>query len=275
MNTSCYTSWNGRQSVLSSLVEQAHGPVTRDRVMSYLYSDQFREKYGDFSTLPVDEIGQEPTFEWVQKNILSEQVNYQLKAVNILQSDKAVQIFKKAKENNWNSLDKILQELQVPKEQRKLITDMGLDGREEILLELASKYSYAIEVKTVTERIQRDQSYLQPWERDEEALQTVERNTSHYSNLTVPGGTNYTENEISTPLITPSIKGHAQFSTDQGIGWFRGDEQTKKGTGRIDEWDDDKNQTTVQNFVGGTPLKPVVSLRYSLTCFNKEEVRKN
>jgi hypothetical protein len=49
--------------------------------------------------------------------------------------------------------------------------------------------------------------------------------TQHYSNLTVPGGTAYTENEISTPLITPSIKGHAQFATDKGIGWFRSDEQ--------------------------------------------------
>ena len=52
-----------------------------------------------------------------------------------------------------------------------------------------------------------------------------EINTSHYSNLTVPGGTNYTENEISTPLITPSIKGHAQFATDNGIGWFRSDDK--------------------------------------------------
>jgi hypothetical protein len=41
--------------------------------------------------------------------------------------------------------------------------------------------------------------------------------------LIVPGGTNYTENEIATPAITPSIKGHAQFATDQGIGWFRSD----------------------------------------------------
>ena len=47
--------------------------------------------------------------------------------------------------------------------------------------------------------------------------------TNYYAGLTVPGGTNYTENEISTPLITPSIKGHAQFSTDQGIGWHRAD----------------------------------------------------
>jgi hypothetical protein len=50
--------------------------------------------------------------------------------------------------------------------------------------------------------------------------------SSHYSNLTVPGGTNYTENEIATPTITPSIKGHAQFATDNGIGWFRSDDKT-------------------------------------------------
>ena len=52
-------------------------------------------------------------------------------------------------------------------------------------------------------------------------------NSDFYKNLTVPGGTNYTENEIATPAITPSIKGHAQFATDQGIGWFRSDDQAK------------------------------------------------
>jgi predicted NAD-dependent protein-ADP-ribosyltransferase YbiA (DUF1768 family) len=54
---------------------------------------------------------------------------------------------------------------------------------------------------------------------------TGQKPTSYYSNLTVPGGTNYTENEIATPAITPSIKGHAQFATDKGIGWFRSDEK--------------------------------------------------
>lgn len=49
--------------------------------------------------------------------------------------------------------------------------------------------------------------------------------TQYYSSLTVPGGANYTENEIATPAITPSIKGHAQFSTDNGIGWFRSDDR--------------------------------------------------
>lgn len=54
--------------------------------------------------------------------------------------------------------------------------------------------------------------------------------TQHYSNLTVPGGTNYTENEIATSAITPSIKGHAQFATDKGIGWFRGDDRLAEDT---------------------------------------------
>jgi LysM repeat protein len=49
--------------------------------------------------------------------------------------------------------------------------------------------------------------------------------TQYYSDLTVPGGTNYTEQEIATLAITPTIKGHAQFATDKGIGWFRSDDE--------------------------------------------------
>lgn len=59
-----------------------------------------------------------------------------------------------------------------------------------------------------------------------EAYNSLPKNpTQHYSNLTVPGGTNYTENEIATPAIIPSIKGHAAFSTNSGIGWFRTDDK--------------------------------------------------
>ena len=57
-------------------------------------------------------------------------------------------------------------------------------------------------------------------------IKPTTRNTAYYSNLSVPGGTNYTEQEIATPEITPTIKGHAQFATDQGIGWFRSDDKT-------------------------------------------------
>lgn len=50
-----------------------------------------------------------------------------------------------------------------------------------------------------------------------------------YKDLNVPGGVNYTNSEIKTPDITPSTKGHAAFSTDQGIGWFRSDDQVNNG----------------------------------------------
>ena len=80
-------------------------------------------------------------------------------------------------------------------------------------------------------------------------------NTSYHSNLTVPGGTNYTENAIQTPgIINRSMAHIKEFSKgiSNMLGWFRSDEQTKVGTGKVDEIDDDKNQKTVQIFSGGT-----------------------
>lgn len=49
--------------------------------------------------------------------------------------------------------------------------------------------------------------------------------TQHYSSLTVPGGTLYTENEIRTPGIIPAIQSHASFKSENGIGWFRSDDK--------------------------------------------------
>ena len=155
-------------------------------------------------------------------------VNYQLKAVNILMSDKAKQVFEKGKKNNW-PLDKILTELAIPKEQKQLLLDLNIKDREQLAVELASKYSYSVEVKTAkATHPQGEFDEDGQWTTYEDIEQTVKpgENAAYYSNLTVPGGTNYTENEISTPLITPSIKGHAQFSTDQGIGWFRSDDRS-------------------------------------------------
>ena len=99
------------------------------------------------------------------------------------------------------------------------------DLREQLALELASKYGFSVEINTAKANFKRkviDEVTGEEYIDDSEA---TGEDASYYSNLTVPGGTNYTENEISTPLITPSIKGHAQFSTDNGIGWFRSDEQ--------------------------------------------------
>lgn len=48
-----------------------------------------------------------------------------------------------------------------------------------------------------------------------------------YQELSVPGGTNYKEIEISTPNVKAKLKGHAEFATDEGIGWYRVDETTE------------------------------------------------
>jgi len=53
-----------------------------------------------------------------------------------------------------------------------------------------------------------------------------------YNDLTRPGGINYTNNEIKTPGIVPNRKGHADFATDEGIGWFRSDEEFFYSTDR-------------------------------------------
>ncbi len=225
----------------------------------------------------------------------NKEVQYRLKATEILLSDKAKQVFNKGNKNKW-SLDKILSELAIPKEQKQIILDLNdedysfanFDLRESIILALSSNYSYAVEINTAKDKIGSDyygkasvpkqiidrdgesvtggkigQYWVEFINNDgdpdirvfdtfEEANKAVEtqqgiNNSTVYSNLTVPGGTNYTENEISTPLITPSIKGHAQFSTDNGIGWFRSDEQSKniKLAGLHKEWQSivDRNGT--------------------------------
>jgi peptidyl-tRNA hydrolase len=162
-------------------------------------------------------------------------VEYALRSIPILESDKAKQVFDKGNKNNWD-LNKILTELAIPKEQKQLLLDLGIKDREQLAVELASKYSYSVEVKTAKQMGNGTFAEItargeNPFEQDTQEDTPLKEigNTSYYSNLTVPGGTNYTENEISTPLITPSIKGHAQFSTDNGIGWFRSDEQLSKG----------------------------------------------
>lgn len=49
-------------------------------------------------------------------------VNFELKSFKLLASKKAKQVFTKGKKNGWN-LNKILTELQVPKEQKQIILD--------------------------------------------------------------------------------------------------------------------------------------------------------
>ena len=82
-----------------------------------------------------------------QQSDIDNSVNYMLKSVSILQSDKAKQVFEKGKKSNW-SLEKVLTELQIPKEQKQLIYDLGVTDREQIITQLAANYSYTIEINT-------------------------------------------------------------------------------------------------------------------------------
>ena len=182
-------------------------------------------------------------------------VDFGLKSVEILQSPKADEIFRKGDKNNWD-IDKILQELQIPKQQQDLIKGFNTRNREQILTSLLANYSYTIEINTAKNNLNQDDGTLKvitynnieyinvgdwwmvdgEFENASDELQVILNkkydsengiffDTQYYSNLTVPGGTNYIENEIATPAITPFIKGHAQFATDNSIGWFRSDEQ--------------------------------------------------
>jgi hypothetical protein len=161
-------------------------------------------------------------------SVSDSEVKYSLKSVDILLSDKAKQVFDKGNKNNW-SLEKILTELAVPKEQKQLLLDLGLKDREQLALELASKYGYSVEVNTAktTEYNNEHSDEVEDIMSPNSPTGSHIENTSFYSNLTVPGGTNgsYREENFITPNIVPSIQGHAQFSTEHGIGWFRSDEQ--------------------------------------------------
>jgi hypothetical protein len=54
--------------------------------------------------------------------------------------------------NLIGTLNKILSELQIPKEQKQLILDLGVTDREDIMLNLSADYSFAIEINTAREK---------------------------------------------------------------------------------------------------------------------------
>lgn len=154
------------------------------------------------------------------------QVNYRLKATEkVLDNLAKIEQWELNKSIDQNTLWRKIGELGIPKQQLELLKESEGNTIEEKLSSFVANYSYTIEINTAKSKKETGGEFDEDgrWIKYEETLPT-EQPTQHYSNLTVPGGTNYTENEIATPLITPSIKGHAQFATDNGIGWFRSDE---------------------------------------------------
>ena len=180
---------------------------------------------------------------YVNTKSKSNDVQYVLQSVQILESEKGISIFNKGIKNNW-SIDKILTELQIPKHQKKLILESGITDREELITNLLANYSNTIKINiSKSEELDHDE-YM-----DEQTGEFVEfdqsENSNYYANLTVPGGTNYTENEIATPGITPSIKGHASFSTDNGIGWFRSDDRKHTEEIELDEFENNEDENSI------------------------------
>jgi len=186
-------------------------------------------------------------------NIDPSQINQTLRVVTALPKIQR-NVFTKDKLQGWIN---DLQKQGISSQQLELFRQEAKEGmtKDEIATAIAANYSYTVEINTAKTNEEKqviqegnneeftfagsiyeykDNEYL----KDDEFIDFIEYetakndaftnpNTQYYSNLTVPGGTNYTENEIATPAITPSIKGHAQFATDKGIGWFRSDDQSK------------------------------------------------
>lgn len=192
----------------------------------------------------------DPSEYLAQLNFLDPQeINYALKSTQILSSSRADEIFRKGDKNNW-SLEKILTELQVPQEQKQLLLSFNTKNREELLTNLLANYSYTVEINTAKEKTLGDDNttyttdgvqYVKVGENDyrkrtlnsnfekitkEEFEKNQNKPTQYYSNLTVPGGTNgsYREQNFETPLIKVP-KSHAQFNTENTIGFSRNDDR--------------------------------------------------
>jgi hypothetical protein len=212
-----------------------------------------------------------------------------LKATNILQSPKADQFFNAVAKNKitgdffWK---KMQADLGIPKDQIEILKSFDTEDRGELISSLLGNYSFAIEINTALDKsisskyIERDGRYYRVDSDYGEEVEISKENydinvqsepTSYYSNLTVPGGTNYTENEIATPAITPSIKGHAQFATDKGIGWFRSDDEIKNVTTEIIPSDKIvPAMPGMEDLIPATKAKDIVNV----TGFDKTKTRR-
>lgn len=182
------------------------------------------------------------------------EVSYNLKVINALNKISRNK-FEPEKLQGWLN---DLQKQGVSAQQIEMFKQVAKPGmtKDEIALEIATLYSYTVEINTqMSRQDKKGDDFYKPFFSDNRNMQGKDpwgveygdgnlryfktkaeaeeyvknrdagRPTEYYSNLTVPGGINYTENEIATPAITPSIKGHAQFATDKGIGWFRSDDK--------------------------------------------------
>ena len=138
---------------------------------------------------------------------------YTFKAINILMSERGQRwmrankgVFKQNKEQYWKKLQA---DLQIPKAQVELLKEIDSNDPSELIVEFAAKYGFEVQVETATTKALNpndpDNYYelgaTPPDEREALINSSRDVNTRVYESLTVPGGTNYTENEIAIPDI--------------------------------------------------------------------------
>lgn len=119
----------------------------------------------------------------------------------ILKNINSIRSWEKNKSIDQNTLWDKIQKLGIAKDEIELIKQQDGLTVEEKLKSFLENYSFPIEIE-------------------------VAKPTQYYTAISVPGGTNNTENRIVTPNIVPSIKGHAKFAKDNDIGWFLSDDKT-------------------------------------------------
>ena len=152
---------------------------------------------------------QNNTDEWPNVDQLNkDSVNYVLKIVDSLSKLNRSK-FESSKLQGWLN---DLQKQGVSKDQLSIFQEVAKNGmtKDDIIISILADYSYVININI--------------------AKNISGKPTKFYENIRVPGGTNYTENEIVTPSIKPIVKGHGAFSTENGIGWFRSDEPIVRGS---------------------------------------------
>lgn len=194
--------------------------------------DKLKEQLGEAKAVAVFHLAGEtvPSLEKALELLQTPEVKFALKSVEIANSIPAKREWIKL-QNNKISIDQFLLNTQFPKEQKDLVRQVYAEDNpktlDDLILGINSRMSYTVEINTA--KSQQDLYGEKQFDNIEDAKKDFESRqgipTQHYSNMTVPGGTAYQENEIATPGIVPSIKGHAQFSTENGVGWHRSDDQ--------------------------------------------------
>lgn len=149
------------------------------------------------------------------------QVNYRLKATEkILDNLTKIKQWENNKSIDTNTLWKKIGELGISKQQLDLLKESRGSTVEEKLTSFVANYSYTIEINTAKEggtvgknqglaiNEARNQGLIYGSQEFNDFVKNyvenkgekyIEKPTQYYSNLTVPGGTNYTENEIAIP----------------------------------------------------------------------------